>query len=110
MKEKTAIAGFAALGHEARLRIFRVLVEAGPEGLPAGTIAEAAGISPSGLTFHAAHLERAGLLRSRRAGRSVLYSADFGAMGGLVEFLTEQCCGGHPEVCRPQRRVARKAS
>lgn len=110
MKQEAAITGFSALAHATRLDIFRRLVEAGPEGLPAGEIAAAVGISPSSLSFHAGHLQRAGLVRSRRAGRSVFYAADFTAMAGLVDFLTRNCCGGHPEVCRPLSGLGEKAS
>lgn len=91
---------FAALAHDTRLSIYRLLVEVGPEGLAAGHIADKIGVSASSLTFHVAHLERCGLVTMRRAGRSVIYSADFGAMVALVDFLSQKCCGGHPEVCR----------
>ena len=103
MKRNKAVKAFASLAHEVRLGIFQRLVEAGPEGMPAGRIAGRLRISPSSLTFHIAHLERAGLVHSRRDGRSIVYSADFGAMGDLVDYLTDQCCGGHPEVCRSIR-------
>ncbi len=110
MKRQTAINAFAALAHDVRLGIFQRLVEAGPQGMAAGRIADKLAISPSSLTFHIAHLERAGLVHSRREGRSIIYSADFGAMGGLVDFLTDKCCGGHPEVCRDLGRKQYKAS
>ena len=100
MKQDHAVAAFAALAHEVRVSIYRLLVEHGPTGLAAGQIAERLGISPSSLTFHAAILERAGLLASSRAGRSVIYQADLTAMSRLVSFMTDQCCHGHPEVCR----------
>ncbi|MGD8378898.1 MAG: metalloregulator ArsR/SmtB family transcription factor [Gammaproteobacteria bacterium] len=100
MKTNTASRCFSALSHPHRLDIFRQLVEAGPGGLPAGEIAEAVGISPSGLTFHIGHLQRAGLVGSRREGRSILYSADFSTMAALVDFLTENCCGGDLDACR----------
>lgn len=110
MKRLTAINAFAALAHDVRLGIFQRLVEAGPEGMAAGQIAGKLRISPSSLTFHIAHLERAGLVRSHREGRSIIYSADFGAMGNLVDFLTDKCCGGHPEVCRNLVRDQRRVS
>lgn len=110
MKRQTAINAFAALAHDVRLGIFQRLVEAGPEGMAAGQIADKLAISPSSLTFHIAHLERAGLVHSRRAGRSIIYSADFGAMGSLVDFLTDKCCGGQPEACRDLNRKQNKAS
>lgn len=101
MKPRTAVTAFAALGHETRLGIYRALVEAGPEGLPASRIAAALGIIPSSLTFHIAQLERAALVRSRRDGRHIIYTADFAAMAKLMDFLTHKCCGGHPELCLP---------
>lgn len=110
MKQSAAVNSFAALGHDTRLGIFRALVESGPDGLPASEIAEKLEIRPSNLTFHIAHLERASLVRSRRVGRWIIYSADFGAMGDLVDFLTQKCCGGHPEVCRSLLTSKAKAS
>lgn len=110
MKRKTAVNVFAALGHDTRLSIYQTLVEAGPDGLPASEIAEKLRIRPSNLTFHVAHLERASLVQSRREGRWIIYSADFGAMGGLVDFLTQKCCGGHPEVCRSLGKSRAQAS
>lgn len=110
MKRDAAVNAFAALAHDVRLGIFQRLVEAGPEGLAAGQIADKLHISPSSLTFHIAHLERAGLVQSYRQGRSIIYSADFGAMGDLVDFLTDKCCGGHPEVCRSVRKTRKQAS
>jgi DNA-binding transcriptional ArsR family regulator len=84
----------SALANEHRLAVFRLLVQAGPEGRPAGAIAEALDIPASSLSFHLAHLTRAGLIVQRRESRSLIYSADFGVMNGLVGFLTENCCGG----------------
>lgn len=110
MKRQTVVHAFASLAHDVRLGIFQRLVEAGPEGLAAGQIADKLKISPSNLTFHIAHLERAGLVHSRRQGRSIVYSADFAAMGALVDYLTDQCCGGHPEVCRNPGRAKRQVS
>ncbi|MHB2268004.1 ArsR/SmtB family transcription factor [Aliihoeflea sp. PC F10.4] len=101
MDEKQAIAAFAALSQETRLRIVRLLVTAGPEGLPAGVIGEAMGASSSRISFHLSHLENAGLLVSRREGRSIIYNATYPALSGLVEFLMRDCCQGHPEVCQP---------
>lgn len=101
MDERQAINAFAALAQESRLRIVRLLVTAGPDGLPAGTVAEQIGASPSNMSFHLKELERAGLVQSRRASRSIIYSASFLALGGLVEFLMRDCCQGHPEVCNP---------
>ncbi|MBY0283616.1 MAG: metalloregulator ArsR/SmtB family transcription factor [Sphingomonas sp.] len=93
------IAALGALAQSHRLAAFRALVEAGPAGLPAGDIATRLGIAASSLSFHLAQLERAGLVRAVRAGRSIIYSADFAAMTALVGYLTENCCGGG--VCTP---------
>lgn len=101
MDESDAVAAFAAMAQETRLRIVRLLVEAGPGGLPAGTIGAVLGAASSRLTFHLHQLEHAGLVASRRDGRSVIYTADYASLGGLVGFLLRDCCRGHPEVCRP---------
>ena len=102
VNEKQALNAFAALSQETRLRIVRLLVTAGPEGLPAGAIGEAmGGASASRMSFHLSHLEQAGLVVSRREGRSIIYSAAYSALSGLVEFLMRDCCQGHPEVCNP---------
>ena len=94
-----AVAALAALAQETRLRIHRLLVEAGPEGLPAGRIGEELGLPPATLSFHLAQLARAGLAQSRQEGRFVYYSADFQNMSELVGYLTENCCGG--QSCAP---------
>jgi ArsR family transcriptional regulator len=101
MKEKQALDAFAALSQETRLRIVRLLVEAGPDGMPAGAIGEAVGASSSNVSFHLSHLERAGLIDSRREARSIIYSAAYPALGGLIAFLMRDCCKGRPEVCAP---------
>ena len=101
MDERQAINAFAALAQENRLRMVRLLVKAGPGGLPAGGIADAVGASSSNVSFHLKELERAGLVQSRRAARSIIYTAAYGALSGLVEFLMRDCCQGHPEVCAP---------
>jgi ArsR family transcriptional regulator len=94
MNSKQAVAALAALAHEHRLGVYRMLVEAGPEGLNAGTIAGRLKLPPSSLTFHLQNLHRAGLVTQQRRSRELLYSADFGAMNGLVGYLTENCCAG----------------
>jgi DNA-binding transcriptional ArsR family regulator len=94
MKSNAIIPALSALANEHRLAVFRLLVQAGPEGRPAGAIAEALDIPASSLSFHLAHLTCAGLIVQRRESRSLIYSADFGVMNGLVGFLTENCCGG----------------
>jgi DNA-binding transcriptional ArsR family regulator len=92
MRTDAVLAALAALAHETRLAIFRLLVERGPQGLAAGVLAERLAMPASSLTFHVQHLHRAGLLTQRRAGRHLIYAADFAAMRGLVAYLTENCC------------------
>lgn len=99
MEERQALAAFGALSQETRLRILRLLVVAGPEGLAAGIIAEQAGVSASNISFHIKELERAGLVASRRESRSILYSVDFEALNGLVRFLMDDCCAGRVDLC-----------
>lgn len=94
-----AIEALAALAQETRLDVFRLLVRVGPEGLAAGAIADTLKVSRATLSFHLSQLERAGLLRSARQGRSIIYSADFDGMSRLLGFLTEDCCAGRPEIC-----------
>lgn len=102
MDEKQALSAFAALSQETRLRIVRLLVTAGPDGMPAGAIGEAMdSASSSRMSFHLSHLEQSGLVESRRDGRSIIYSASYPALAGLLEFLMRDCCQGHPEVCNP---------
>jgi ArsR family transcriptional regulator len=108
MKSQTAVAALSALANEHRLAAFRLLVQTGPEGLAAGAIAETLDLPASSLSFHLAHLTRAGLIVQRRESRSLIYSADFDAMNGLVGFLTENCCGG--ASCAPVARKRRKAA
>jgi ArsR family transcriptional regulator len=99
IEEKDAVARLAALAHPARLQAFRLLVAKGPSGMPSGEIAEALGVPPTAMSFHLAALERSGLLASRRAGRKILYAVQFEEMRTLLAFLTEDCCGGRPELC-----------
>ena len=94
-----AVDALAALAQESRLKVYRLLVEAGPAGLPAGRIGEALELPPATLSFHLAHLARTGLVRSRQEGRFVIYRADFQNMNELVGYLTENCCGGRS--CAP---------
>jgi DNA-binding transcriptional ArsR family regulator len=100
MDSDRAVHALAALAHETRLALFRMLVERGPEGLSAGLIAERLGVPPSSLTFHVQHLHRAGLITQRRLSRQIIYAADFTAMNALVGFLTENCCGLGAAGCR----------
>ncbi len=102
-----ALDAFGALANEHRLAVFRFLVQAGPGGEPAGAIADKLAIPASSLSFHLAHLTRAGLIEQRRESRSLIYSANFASMNALIAFLTENCCGG--KSCLPVSK-ARKAS
>ncbi len=99
MENKEAIVALNALAQESRLAVFRLLVQAGPEGMPATRIAEHLAIPPSSLSFHLKELTHAGLVSPTKAGRSLIYTASFGTMNGLIGFLTENCCGGNP--CSP---------
>lgn len=104
---KSAVGALAALAQETRLSIFRLLVEAGPEGLCAGDIGARLGVPAATLSFHLAQLANAGLVQARQQSRFIFYSADFEAMNGLVGFLTENCCGGKP--CPPAKTKRRKS-
>ena len=99
MDQAAALAAFAALSQATRLDMVRVLVRAGPEGLAAGVVADAVGVSSSAASFHLAHLERAGLVQSQRAARSIIYSARYPDLSALIDFLLQDCCQGHPEIC-----------
>lgn len=101
MTEHEAIDAFSALSQATRLRIVRLLVKAGSAGMPAGAIAEAMEAAPSNVSFHLSHLERAGLIASRRDARSIIYRADLKGLSSLLRFLTQDCCGGRPEICLP---------
>jgi ArsR family transcriptional regulator len=101
MENKTAVTALAALAQDSRLAIFRLLVQVGPEGLPAGKIGETLGIPPSSLTFHMKELSHAGLVQSRQESRYVIYSAHYAAMNELLAFLMENCCGGAPCTATP---------
>jgi DNA-binding transcriptional ArsR family regulator len=107
------IGALGALAHEHRLGIFRLLVERGPKGLPAGEIAERVGLVPSSLTFHLQNLQRAGLITRRRESRQLFYAADFAAMNELVSYLTDNCCaasgGSCSTACAPARPAAKAA-
>jgi DNA-binding transcriptional ArsR family regulator len=109
MKDANALAALAALSQENRLAVFRLLVQAGPDGLPAGQVAEALDIAPNALTFHFDRLRSAGLVTVRREGRSMIYAAQFETMNALLGFLTEKCCQGAPEKCAPAICEPRKA-
>ena len=100
MEPLNAAEYLAALGHESRLAVFRLLVEAGPEGLNASAIGEKVGLAPATLSFHLAHLNRVGLIKGRQESRFIYYSADFAVMDDLLAFLTHNCCQGG--ACLPK--------
>jgi ArsR family transcriptional regulator len=105
MEKKDAVAALAALAQDNRLDVFRLLVQAGAEGMPAGAVAEALDLAPNTLTFHFDRLRMAGLVTARRDGRSVIYAAQYEKMNELIAFLTENCCGGAPAAaCKPARK------
>ena len=101
MDIKTATITLGALAQESRLQVFRLLVEAGDEGLPAGQIARTLGIPHNTLSSHLGILQQAGLVQSQRHGRSIIYAIAVAGMRELLAFLLEDCCKGHPEVCAP---------
>ena len=114
MESETVIRALGALAQEHRLALFRLLVQAGPDGMAAGTIADALGVPASSLSFHLAQLTNAGLIAQRRDGRSLIYSADYGAMTALVGFLMENCCGGGScadgNTCSPETSEERNVA
>jgi DNA-binding transcriptional ArsR family regulator len=111
MKKADAVSALAALAQDNRLDVFRLLVQAGPDGMPAGAVAQALDLAPNTLTFHFDRLRDAGLVTVRRDGRSMIYSAQFETMNELLGFLTENCCGGAPcapaAECKPARKRAK---
>jgi ArsR family transcriptional regulator len=104
MEKTDAVSALAALAQDNRLDVFRLLIEAGPDGLPAGEIAEALGLAPNTLTFHFDRLRAAALVSVRRDGRSMIYTPRFETMNALLGYLTDNCCGGQPEKCAPAQR------
>jgi DNA-binding transcriptional ArsR family regulator len=112
MEAKQVVAALGALAQETRLAIFRLLVERGPDGLAAGTLADRLAVPASSLSFHLAQLAHAGLVTQRRDGRSLIYAADFTAMNDLMGFLTANCCGGGMScgpVCAPAADIVSAA-
>lgn len=99
MEKISAVAALAALAQDNRLDVFRLLIQAGPEGMPAGGIAQALQLAPNTLTFHFDRLRQAGLVTVRRDGRSMIYAAQFETMNALIGFLTQNCCAGAPVQC-----------
>jgi DNA-binding transcriptional ArsR family regulator len=110
METSDIVAALSALAQDNRLDVFRLLVQAGPEGMPAGKIAAALKISPNTLTFHFDRLRMAGLVSVRRDGRSMIYAARYETMNALLGYLTENCCQGAPGECAPAACQTRKSS
>ena len=119
MEKAHALAALGALAQETRLDIYRLLVQAGPDGMPAGRIGEQLGLPSATLAFHLKELKNAGLITCTRNGRSLIYAAEYPAMNALLFFLTENCCGRSANPClpvcqpelaaKPARRATRSA-
>jgi len=110
MEMETAIKRLSAIAQEARLQVFRLLVKAGPEGVPAGDIARALDVPANTMSAQLLVLANAGLVKARREGRSIIYAINFEAMRDLLVFLTEDCCGGRAEMCAPLAGIASRAN
>ena len=101
MKKRNAVAALAALAQDNRLDVYRLLVQSGPGGMPAGSVATVLKLAPNTLTFHFDRLREAGLVTVRRDGRSMIYAARFDTMNALLGYLTENCCQGQSDQCPP---------
>lgn len=110
MESKSAVASLGALAHENRLAAFRLLVRAGPVGLAAGELARQLEVLPNTLSANLTILSHAGLIGSRRDGRSIIYTANYDAMSALLAFLMEDCCAGAPEICSPLADVLSRSA
>jgi DNA-binding transcriptional ArsR family regulator len=115
MKKSDAVAALAALAQESRLDVFRLLVQVGPEGMPAGAVASALDLAPNTLTFHFDRLREAGLVSVRRDGRLMIYTARYERMNDLLDYLTENCCQGRAEqralvACKPRAKASRQSA
>jgi ArsR family transcriptional regulator len=110
MKPDAVIAALSALAQEHRLALFRLLVQAGEDGMAAGRIADALGLPNSSLSFHLAQLQAAGLIEQERQGRSLIYRANYSEMNQLIAYLTENCCGGAPCDALPATSVRERAT
>ena len=108
MDIQDAVKRLSALAQESRLEVFRLLVRAGPQGLPAGDIARKLKTAANTMSAQLLILSNAGLIRARRDGRSIIYTADYEAMSGLMVFLTEDCCGGRAEICAPLVAIGKR--
>jgi DNA-binding transcriptional ArsR family regulator len=109
MESKNALSRLSALAQENRLAVFRLLVKAGHDGLPAGEIAATLDVPPNTLSAQLNILSNAGLVEGKRQGRSIIYTANYDAISGLIVFLMEDCCQGREEVCSPIMAAARSA-
>ena len=110
MDESQARDCFAAMAQETRLKVVRLLVKAGENGVAAGVIADEVGVSASNISFHLKELEHSGLILQRREARSIIYAANYDVVRGIIDFLMEDCCGGRPEICAPVLAPACKPS
>ena len=110
MNSDLAIRRLSALAQEGRLTVFRLLVKAGPDGIAAGQIANLVGLPQNTVSAQLATLANAGLVTARRTGRFIIYSADYGGMGELLVYLTEDCCQGRPEICSPLGELANRTA
>ena len=110
MKIEAAVNSLSALAHEGRLAVFKMLVKAGPEGIAAGDIARKLDVPPNSLSANLNILSHAGLVESRREGRSIIYSACYDRMSKLLGYLLEDCCNGAPEICAPVMKVVSRAA
>ena len=106
MESEQIVQALSALAQPTRLGVFRLLMKAGLKGLPAGAIAETAGVPSNTMSTHLAILARAGLVNSRRQSRSIIYSANLENISDVLSFLLKDCCGGHPEICAPLIKIA----
>jgi ArsR family transcriptional regulator len=104
MKSAQVVKALSALAQPTRLALYRLLVARGPEGMAAGKVAEKLKVSPATLSFHFRTLSHAGLIESRQEGRFIYYAANFAAMNGMLAFLTDNCCGGNPDACKPKSK------
>jgi DNA-binding transcriptional ArsR family regulator len=110
MEKPDAVVALAALAQDSRLDVFRLLVQAGPDGLPAGEIASSLGLAPNTLTFHFDRLRTGGLVTVRRDGRQMIYAARFETMNALLAYLTQNCCGGAVAECLPVQACTPEAT
>jgi len=110
MESKLAVAALSALAHEGRLAVFRMLVKAGNDGVAAGEIARGLGVPANTLSANLNVLSRAGLIDSRREGRSIIYTAEYGRMAALLGFLMEDCCHGSAAICAPLANIVNRAA